>query len=275
MKAIDLNVDMGEGFGNDIALLEFATSVNIACGWHAGDAATMRRTAAAALKRGVAIGAHPSYSDRENFGRVVLNVTTDEIYTGVLYQIGALAAIVKGLGGHVSHVKPHGALYNEAERDENVADAIVRAVRDHDSSMAVFGLAEGQLVDAARRAGLTAFDEVFADRGYTAEGKLVPRNEPGALIEADADALQQVLEMVRHQHVKSVSGGYVSVRPDTVCLHGDGEHALTFAQEIRAALRSEGVTVTSPTLLQHASRPETGSRYIDRGVLESRLGCDE
>jgi UPF0271 protein len=235
----------------------------------------MRRTAAAAFERGVAVGAHPGYADRENFGRVALNVTTDEIYAGVLYQIGALTAIVKGLGGRVSHVKPHGALYNEAERDEGIALAIVRAVRDHDPSMAIFGLAHGQLVDTARRAGLTAFDEVFADRGYTADGKLVPRNEPGALIENDSDALQQVLGMVQHKHVRSVSGGYVSVRPDTLCLHGDGEHALTFAQEILAALRSEGIAVTSATLPRYFTRPEIRSLYIHRGELEGRLGLDK
>jgi len=244
-KEIDLNVDIGEGFEHDVELLEYATSANIACGWHAGDATTMRRAAQAAIRLGVAVGAHPSFPDRENFGRVVMDLPTEEIYVGIQYQIGALTGIVKGLGGHLSHVKPHGALYNEAERHKHLAHAIVQAVLDFNSELAIFGLAGGQLVRIAREAGLSAVDEVFADRGYMPDGQLVPRPEPGALLESDAAACEQTLGMVRRERVRARDGSWIQVRPDTVCLHGDGPHAVMFAKKIRAVLTGANIGVRS------------------------------
>ncbi|WP_323123183.1 5-oxoprolinase subunit PxpA [Burkholderia alba] len=262
MSSIDLNVDVGEGFSQDIELLNYATSANIACGWHAGDVVTMQRITSEALRRGVAIGAHPSYPDRENFGRSPMILPPAEIYVSVQYQVGALVAIAKGLGGRLSHVKPHGALYNDAERDTDVANAIVRAVRDYDPSLAVFGLAEGQLVDAARRAGLVAFGEVFADRGYTEDGKLIPRSEPGALLESDEIACQQVLDMVLRHRVMTRGGGWACVRPETLCLHGDGDHALKFASRIQAVLIADGVRIVA-TKKGHHVNLDTSTRGKD------------
>src|SRR5581483_9010210 len=174
---------------NDEALLALVSSANIACGWHAGDVNTMRQTTAWALREGVSIGAHPSFPDRENFGRTEMHLPPEEIYAGVLFQIGGLSAIVRAQGGKLAHVKAHGALYNQASRDRPLAAAIVRAVRDFDPSLVVFGLAGGELVKAARELGLQAKEEVFADRGYNADGSLVKRGTPGALIDDEAAAL--------------------------------------------------------------------------------------
>lgn len=243
MTAIDLNADLGEGGDNDEALLALVSSANIACGWHAGDVNTMRQTTAWALRQGVSIGAHPSFPDRENFGRTEMHLPPDEVYAGVLFQIGGLAAIVRAQGGRLAHVKPHGALYNQAARDRPLAMAIARAARDFDPSLAVFGLAGGELVLAARELGLVAKEEVFADRGYNADGTLVKRGTPGALLEDEEAALSQTLAMVREQRVKSVDGVWVPIHAQTVCLHGDGAHALAFAQRIRDRLGSEGIAV--------------------------------
>jgi UPF0271 protein len=180
---IDLNADLGEGAGSDEALLGLVSSANIACGWHAGDAKTMRQCVRWAMEHGVAIGAHPSFPDRENFGRSTMHLPPDEIVANVLYQVGALAAIVKAEGGKLSHVKAHGQLYNQAVKEPELADALCEAVRRFDPSLKFFGLAGSGMIDAARRAGLTPVEEVFADRGYMPDGSLVPRSQPGALIE--------------------------------------------------------------------------------------------
>ncbi|MBR8186521.1 LamB/YcsF family protein [Burkholderia ambifaria] len=246
MTAIDLNVDIGEGGAHDDALLPYATSINIACGWHAGDPMTMHRTAAAALARDIAIGAHPSYPDREHFGRRSLEMDREELYAGIQYQIGALAGIVKALGGRLAHVKPHGALYNDAERDPSVADAVVAAVQAFDPSLAVFGLSGGRLVAAARHAGLTAIDETFADRGYRRDGTLVPRSEPGGVIDDPAQVARRTAEMVTAGRVQAHDGSWVSIAAQTMCLHGDGPHAVVFAHEIHAALRAVSCTLSRP-----------------------------
>lgn len=245
MHTIDLNVDLGEGCDNDIPLLDHATSINVACGWHAGDAVTMRNLAAAAAQRGIAIGAHPGYPDRAHFGRRSLALPPDEIYAGVLYQVGALAAIVKALGAGVrfAHVKPHGALYNDAERRSEVAEAIVAAVRDLDPSLAMVGLAGGELIAAARRAGLSTANEAFADRGYLPDGTLIPRSEPDALISRVEEVTQRAVELVKHGRVRGRGGDWTPVRADTLCLHGDGPHALEFAARIGAAMRSAQVRI--------------------------------
>jgi UPF0271 protein len=240
---IDLNADLGEGCGNDEALLDLISSANIACGWHAGDAATMAQTVRWALARGVAIGAHPSYPDRENFGRTEMNRAPELVYADVLYQIGALAAIVQAQGGRLAHVKAHGALYNQAARDPVLADAIVRAVRDFDPGLTFFGLAGSTMIRAAREAGLKVKEEVFADRGYNPDGSLVKRGTPGALHEDEDVALGQTLAMVREQRVRAIDGSWVPIRAETVCLHGDGAHALAFARRIRERLGAEGIAI--------------------------------
>ncbi len=196
---IDLNADLGEGCGSDEALLDLVSSANIACGWHAGGANAMRECVRWAVQKGVSIGAHPSFNDPENFGRKEMDLPAGEIYAGVLYQLGALSAIAQAEGGRIAHVKPHGALYNQAARDAKIADAIVSAVHDFDPSVAVFALANSGLVTAARNAGLTAIEEVFADRGYRADGSLVPRNQPGALLDDEDEVLERTLAMVREQ----------------------------------------------------------------------------
>jgi len=240
---IDLNADLGEGAGNDEALLSLVSSANIACGWHAGDASTMRQCVRWALDQGVAIGAHPSFPDRENFGRSTMHLPPEEIYAGVLYQIGALAAIVKGEGGTLAHVKPHGALYNQAVKEPALAEAICEAVRRFDPSLRYFGLAGSGMIGAAERAGLTAVEEVFADRGYMPDGSLVPRSQPGALIEDEAQSLAQTLSLVREHQVTAIDGSTVAVNAQSVCLHGDGAHALAFAHRIRDRLTAEGIAI--------------------------------
>jgi len=240
---IDLNADLGEGCGNDEALLGLVSSANVACGWHAGDAATMLQTVKWAIARGVAIGAHPSFPDRENFGRTEMQRDPEAVYADVLYQIGALAAMVRAQGGQLAHVKAHGALYNQAARDPVLADAIVRAVRDFDSDLVFFGLAGSVMVKVAREAGLRVKEEVFADRGYNPDGSLVRRGTPGALHEDEEIALSQTLTMVREQRVRAIDGSWVPIRADTVCLHGDGPHALAFARRIRERLSAQGIAI--------------------------------
>ncbi len=240
---IDLNADLGEGCGNDEALLALISSANIACGWHAGDAATMVQTVKWALARGVAIGAHPSYPDRENFGRTEMQRDPEDVYADVLYQIGALEAIVRAQGGELHHVKPHGALYNQAVRDPALARAIVRAVRDFDADLVFFGLAGSQMIDIAKEAGLRVKQEVFADRGYNPDGTLVRRGTPGALHEDEEVALSQTLTMVREKRVRAIDGTWVPIQAETVCLHGDGAHALAFARRIRERLTAEGIAI--------------------------------
>jgi UPF0271 protein len=240
---IDLNADLGEGAGSDEALLGLVSSANIACGWHAGDAKTMRQCVRWAIEHGVAIGAHPSFPDRENFGRSTMHLPPDEIVANVLYQVGALAAIAKAEGGKLSHVKAHGQLYNQAVKEPELADALCEAVRRFDPSLRFFGLAGSGMIDAARRAGLTPVEEVFADRGYMPDGSLVPRSQPGALIEDEEQSLAQTLSLVRDRQVRAIDGSIVPVNAQTVCLHGDGAHALAFARRIRERLQQEGIAV--------------------------------
>jgi 5-oxoprolinase (ATP-hydrolysing) subunit A len=238
---VDLNADLGEGAPDDAELLALVSSANIACGWHAGDARLMQATVEAALERGVAIGAHPSYPDRENFGRSEMQLAPADVRADLIYQIGALDALVRAAGGRLHHVKPHGALYNQAARDPALADAIAAAVLDINPSLAIYGLAGGELLKAAERAGLRAVAEVFADRGYRADGSLVPRSQPGALIHDTDEAVARTLRMVSEGVVKAVTGETVPLRAQTICLHGDGAHAVAFARAIHQALNQAGV----------------------------------
>lgn len=247
---IDLNCDMGESYGawhmgNDIAVLPFVSSANVACGFHAGDPSTMRKTVAAAIEHQVAIGAHPSLPDLVGFGRRNMQITPQEAYDMVVYQVGALAAVAAAQGARLHHVKAHGALYNMAAKDRALADAICRAVRDVDSSLVLYGLAGSPLIAAAQDAGLRAASEVFADRSYQDDGSLTPRSQPGAMIEDVDTAIVQVLNMVQHRVVRSVSGRDVPVQADTLCLHGDQPNALVFARALREALSKAGIEVRS------------------------------
>ncbi|HDR2719872.1 5-oxoprolinase subunit PxpA [Enterobacter asburiae] len=245
MVKIDLNADLGEGSRADAELMTLVTSVNIACGFHAGDAQTMLESVRNAIKNGVAIGAHPSFPDRENFGRMAMDLPPETVYAQVLYQIGALEAMVRAQNGVMRHVKPHGMLYNQAAKDTDLADAIARAVWDCSPQLILVGLAGSELIRAGQRLGLTTRQEVFADRGYQPDGSLVPRTQAGALISDEGKALAQTLEMVRAGRVTAVDGTPANVQADTVCLHGDGEHALQFARRLRAAFSEEGILVSA------------------------------
>lgn len=242
---VDLNADLGEGCANDRDLLQLVSSANIACGFHAGDAQTMRQSVLWALEFGVAIGAHPSFPDRENFGRTRMQLPAETVYAQMIYQIGALQAIVRSEGGKLVHVKPHGMLYNQAAQEPELADAIARAVKAVDPALVLVGLANSESIRAGKALGLTTREEVFADRGYQADGSLVPRSQPGALIDSDQQAIEQTLSMIQQGKVKSLSGEWVNVNADTVCLHGDGAHAMAFAAQLRQAFKQQQIQVTS------------------------------
>lgn len=248
MTKIDLNCDMGESFGrytlgSDPDLMNEISSANIACGFHAGDPAVMRRTVRMAIEKGVAIGAHPGLPDLEGFGRRRMEVSPEEVFDMVTYQLGALQAFARQEGGIVRHVKPHGALYNMAAADKPLAEAIAAAVHAIDSSIVLFGLSGSELIHAGQQYGLKTAAEVFADRTYQEDGSLTPRSRPGSLIEDPSQAVGQVLQMVKKGTVTTVSGTEIQIQADTVCIHGDGAHALSFAQMLRAALREEKVSV--------------------------------
>ena len=248
MKTLDLNCDMGEGMGawkmgDDAALLDYVSSANIACGYHAGDPGIIHRTVELAIDKGVAVGAHPSLPDLQGFGRRPMQVSPAEAYDMVLYQIGALGAFAVACGGKLAHVKPHGALYNMAAKDGKLARAIAHAIKDFDPALVLFGLAGSELVRAGEQAGLKTANEVFADRTYQADGSLTPRSELGAMIPDVKGSIAQVKRMVEEGKVRSVDGTDVAVRADTLCIHGDEPNAVEFARSIRRALTEAGVQV--------------------------------
>jgi UPF0271 protein len=240
---IDLNADLGEGGAHDVEILDSVSSINVACGWHAGGADEMLSLVRAAHLRGVAIGAHPSFPDRANFGRQEMTLPLDSVRAGLLYQLGALDAMVRAEGGTLAHVKPHGALYNQAAREPDLAHCIARAICDFNPRLKVMGLAGSALIQAVRAQGLHALEEGFADRGYTSDGRLVARGTAGALIEDEAAMLAQVLAMIKTGTVIAQGGAPCHVHVDTICLHGDGPHALAFAKALRSRLRQEGIEV--------------------------------
>ncbi|MEC5186376.1 UPF0271 protein [Geobacillus thermodenitrificans] len=247
MKTIDLNCDFGESFGvyrlGKEDILPYITSVNIACGFHAGDPLVMRQTVQLAIRHGVAIGAHPGFPDLLGFGRRMMAVSPEEVYAYVVYQIGALAAFVKAEGGVMTHVKPHGALYNMAAKDARISEAIAKAVYDVDPTLILYGLAGSELIRAGQAQGLQTASEVFADRTYQADGSLTPRSDPQAIIADEDEAVKQVLMMVCDRHVRSVQGTAVAIEADTVCLHGDNEQAVRFAKRLHEALQNEGIAI--------------------------------
>jgi len=237
--------------GDDAAMLGIVTSANLACGGHASDPETMFRTLRLAAERGIAVGAHPSYPDREGFGRRRLPCQPAEIERFVAAQTGALIAVAALAGARVGYVKPHGALANVASEDRRVADAIVRAVRAI-GGLAVLAISGTELEHAARAAALPVYREIFADRGYTAAGNLVPRGEPGALIDDPAAAAARLLRFVETGRMATIDGGSVALGADSVCVHGDSPHAVAMARTVRAALESAGVLV-APFIIAGAS----------------------
>jgi UPF0271 protein len=251
MKRIDLNCDLGESFGvwhmgDDDALLALISSANIACGFHAGDPAIMRRTVEQAVKQGVAIGAHVSLPDLQGFGRRQMSVSADEVQAMTLYQIGALHAFAHAAGTRLAHVKPHGALYNMAARDRSLADAIARAVHAFDPQLRLFGLAGSALIDAGRAVGLPVAAEAFADRRYLADASLQSRREAGAVIDDASMATAQAIGIARDGVVQAASGQQIKLHADTLCLHGDGAHAVALARQLREALQHSGMCIAAP-----------------------------
>jgi UPF0271 protein len=238
---VDLNGDVGEGIGQDIDLIPLLTSINIACGIHAGDASTMAATVALAVKHGVAAGAHPSFPDREGFGRRVLALTPEQVEDCVGSQITNLMQVAAAQGMRLQHVKAHGALYNIAARDAVVADAIARATAACDRSLILFGLHGSELIEAGRRAGLRTASEVFADRAYTRDGTLVPRTEAGAVIHDREVVVRRAVAMVRGRAVTAIDGTIVPLHVETMCVHGDTPDAAALAGSIRQALLDAGV----------------------------------
>jgi UPF0271 protein len=248
---VDINCDMGESFGAyeigaDDAVLPHVTSANIACGFHGGDPAVMRRTIAAAKRYGVAIGAHPGLPDLAGFGRRVMQVTPQEVYDMLIYQIGALLGFARAAGTRLAHVKPHGALYNMAASQPALADAIAQAVRDVDRDLILYGLAGSHLLSAGERAGIRSASEAFADRNYLHDGALVPRSRPDALVQDVDEAVRRVVRMVKEGVVADVEGEDIPIRAETVCIHGDGPHAAEIAMALRAGLVTAGIEVVAP-----------------------------
>ena len=250
MLKIDLNCDMGESFGawtmgRDTELMDYVSSVNIACGFHAGDASVIRKTIETAIAKNVAVGAHPSFPDLQGFGRREMKISPEEAFDIVLYQVAALKGMCEAFGAKLHHVKPHGALYNQAATDKNLAEAVARAVRVIDENLVFYGLANSFLISEAERIGLKTASEVFADRIYQADGTLTPRTQPNALIETVEKSCEQVLEMITAQTVTATSGDKISIKADTVCIHGDGAHALEFARAINRTLGEKGVRINA------------------------------
>lgn len=254
MKAsVDLNCDLGEGFGqhtsgNDEALMKYITSANIACGFHAGDFSVMHQTVSLAVRHKVAIGAHPSLPDLQGFGRRVMQVSPGEVYEMMLYQIGALHSFAIAAGSSVHHVKPHGALYNMAAKDRKVADAIVKAIIDFNPKLILYALANSEMIEAAKAARLSYCEEVFADRTYQADGSLTPRGQEGALIGSTDAAIEQVVRMIDSKTVSTKHGTIIPINAGTICIHGDGVHAVEFAQAIHHKLKAHGVPLNAPSM---------------------------
>lgn len=248
MVHVDLNVDIGESFGryslaNQKEILEHVTSANIACGFHAGDPSVMRETVKIAIENNVAIGAHPGLPDLVGFGRREMAITPQEAYDMVVYQIGALQAFLTIEGVKMQHVKPHGALYNMAAKDAKIAEAIAQAVYDVSPDLILFGLASSELTKAGENIGLQTAHEVFSDRTYQEDGSLTSRKQSNALITSQEEAVNQVIRMVTEGKVRTVQGTDVSLRADSICIHGDGEHAVDFAKYTKRELQNSGVEV--------------------------------
>jgi UPF0271 protein len=251
MKTIDLNCDMGESYGAwkmgaDAQVMPYITSANVACGFHAGDPATIRETVRLAVDSGVAVGAHPSLPDLMGFGRRAMRISPQDMYDLVVYQAGAVEAFARVAGARLHHVKCHGALYNMAAVDEGLSEAMSRAVRDLGGEVKLYALSNSLMMKIAKRQNIPVYGEVFADRGYSDDGTLAPRDQPGGLIEDARASVQQALAMIEEGYVTSLSGRRVAVAADTMCLHGDQPGAVVFAQALRKVFSEKGINVAAP-----------------------------
>jgi 5-oxoprolinase (ATP-hydrolysing) subunit A len=244
--SIDINCDMGEGMPQDAELMPYISSANIACGYHAGNDAIMQQTIDGCMEQQVAIGAHPSYPDKENFGRTNMMFTEEDVYAMVCKQISQLATLADKKKARLRHVKPHGALYNTAATDTATANAVCRAVASISPALLVYGLPDSALSEAASHHGLTYCNEAFADRTYTDTGLLTPRHQPQAILTATAAVLQQVLQLVQQQSITTVTGNCILIRAQTICLHGDGPQAAAFAKAIWENLQLHHITIKAP-----------------------------
>ncbi|MFJ4045681.1 LamB/YcsF family protein [Microbacterium sp. NPDC089987] len=248
MASIDLNSDLGENsaehtVSDDAAMLEIVTSANVSCGFHAGSAEGIRDTLAAAVANGVVIGAHPSYRDRENFGRSPLEPDSRTLQAEVEYQLGALIALAGAVGGRVAYVKPHGALYNTIARDERQARAVVAGVRSVDANLVVLGLAGGVVLDIAARAGVPVASEAFADRGYLPDGSLVPRSQPGAVLHDASAVARRMVRFAESGVIRAVDGTDVRIDAQSICVHGDSPGAVAMAAETKRMLQDAGIEI--------------------------------
>ena len=250
MYKVDLNSDLGESFGaykigSDEEILKYVTSVNIACGFHAGDPSVMRKTVKTALLNNVSIGAHPGLPDLIGFGRRNISITPDEAYDMVVYQVGALYGFIKAEGGTMQHVKPHGALYNMAAKDEKLAKAIAQAIYDVNPELILFGLAGSESIKQGHLVGLKTASEVFADRTYQSDGSLTPRSQSDAMVTDEQESIKRVIRMIKEKKVKCQQGNDINIKAETVCIHGDSSKALNFAYEIKNTLTSSGIEIIS------------------------------
>jgi UPF0271 protein len=245
LEKIDLNCDLGEGYTTDALIMPLISSANIACGYHAGGGELMRETIRLALRHDVAIGAHPSFDDRDGFGRREMHLSSDEIYQIVLDQVNTIRKAAEEEGAVLHHVKPHGALYNMAAKDAMVADAISRAIKAIDDSLILYGLPNSASERSAAKLELRFYREVFSDRTYTDQGMLTPRNQPNAMIETTEQSVAQVLQIILHKTLQSTTGQEIPIKADTVCIHGDGENAVVFAQEVNRALHQNKITISA------------------------------
>lgn len=248
MYRVDLNSDLGESFGRyklglDDQIIPLVSSVNIACGQHAGDPVVMHKTVIMAKDAKVSVGAHPGYPDLQGFGRRDMNLSAEEAYSYMVYQIGALKAFCQAQGVPLRHVKPHGQLYNHAAIDPDLAAALAQAVYDIDSDLVLVGLANSKLIQAGRWQGLSVAEEFFTDRNYTDDGHLVSRSNPSALIEDEEEAIERVKHAVRDGAILSITGKLIDLHPDTICVHGDSPQALAFVRRTRQALEEDGIAI--------------------------------
>jgi UPF0271 protein len=243
---IDLNCDMGEGMPNDADIMPYISSANIACGYHAGDAETIRKTIDLCLHHHVAIGAHPGFADKPNFGRAPVNLSREALYKLVWDQLVIINTICKEKHANFHHVKPHGALYNMAAKDKAMSHIIAQAVRDFNPDLIYYGLSGSVMIAEAKALGLKTMNEVFADRTYQADGTLTPRNHAKALIEKSEDAVKQVIEILISNSVEAITGETIPIRADTICIHGDGEHAVEFSGQLNKVLKQSGFKISPP-----------------------------
>ena len=247
---IDINCDLGERNSNDItvnddAIMSYITSANIACGFHAGDPLIIDRTIRSAIKFGVGVGAHPGYPDREGFGRRSMHLNREELRASLLYQVGALKIMVEASGGKLKHVKPHGALYNAASFDFDMAMVIACTVKEIDPSLILFGLAGSEMIRAAGEIGLACASEVFADRAYNDDGSLVSRDLQGSILNDTSQVIERVIRMLSENIVETISGRFIPIQADTICLHGDNAMASEFAKSLASALTDKGIGMKS------------------------------